>query len=211
MSQKLKFHNNWNVTKKYDQNGNLTKTDMSPKLKCHQIWNVTKTEVSPKLNCHQNWSVIKTEMLPKLKCYQTLLCPQKSKSKFKRSALNTLVLLHVRLVISKLKVTWSLQAGGGRGAPWSWISADVQEQLLEVNKSGHIRTYHDIWGIVSWLTMTNYDKLIRFVMLLKQHIQNHAHLMIKLYKLYSFVMLLKQHIQTHKHKIFIESSLGDAG
>ena len=59
--------------------------------------------------------------------------------------------------------------------------------------------------------MTNYDKLIRFVMLLKQHIQNHAHLMIKLYKLYSFVMLLKQHIQTHKHKIFIESSLGDTG
>ena len=29
---------------------------MSPKLKYHQIWNFTKTEVSPKLNCHQNWT-----------------------------------------------------------------------------------------------------------------------------------------------------------
>ena len=68
------------------------------KLKFHQNWYVTKTEMSPNLNCHQNWSVIKTAMLPKLKCYQTLKCPQKSKSKFKRSVLNTLVLfsLHLR-------------------------------------------------------------------------------------------------------------------
>ena len=35
----------------------FTKTEMLPKLKCHQNWSVTKTELSPKLKCHQNWSV----------------------------------------------------------------------------------------------------------------------------------------------------------
>ena len=60
MSSKLKYYQNWNVTK----------TDMSPKLKCHQNWNFTKTKVSPKLNCHQNWNFIKTELSLKLNCYQ---------------------------------------------------------------------------------------------------------------------------------------------
>ena len=60
-----------------DQNWNVTKTEMSPKLKCHQNWNVTKTVMSPKLKCPQNWKVTKTEMSqtemsPKLKCHQNL-------------------------------------------------------------------------------------------------------------------------------------------
>ena len=37
-------------------------------------WNVTKTEMSPKLKCHQNWNVTKTEMLPKLKCHKIKKC-----------------------------------------------------------------------------------------------------------------------------------------
>ena len=32
---------------------NVTRTEMSQKLKCHQNWNDTKTEMSPKLKCHQ--------------------------------------------------------------------------------------------------------------------------------------------------------------
>ena len=57
------------------------KTEMSPKPKCHPNWNVTKTEMSPKLKyyqklqCHQNWNVTKTEILlkkmqPQLKCHK---------------------------------------------------------------------------------------------------------------------------------------------
>ena len=42
---------------------------MTLKLKCYQNWcvknwNVTKTEISSKLKCHHNWSVTKSEMLP---------------------------------------------------------------------------------------------------------------------------------------------------
>ena len=41
------------------------------------VWYVTKTEISPNLKCHQNWSFTKTEMLLKLKCYHTLyFCSQ---------------------------------------------------------------------------------------------------------------------------------------
>ena len=36
------------------QNGNVNKTEISLN------WNVTKTELSPKLKCHQNWNVTKT-------------------------------------------------------------------------------------------------------------------------------------------------------
>ena len=61
-------------------NWNITKTEMSPKLKCyqnrnvielkcHKNWNVTKNEMSPKLKCLQNWNVTKTEMSSKLKFY----------------------------------------------------------------------------------------------------------------------------------------------
>ena len=53
---------------KYCENLNVTKTDMSPKQKCHQDWVVTKTELSPKLICHQSWNVFKAAMSPKLKC-----------------------------------------------------------------------------------------------------------------------------------------------
>ena len=60
MSPKLKCHQNWNVAK----------NELPPKLKCHLKWNVTKTEMSPKLKCHQNLNVTKTEMSPKLKCHQ---------------------------------------------------------------------------------------------------------------------------------------------
>ena len=41
---------------------------MLQKIKCHQNWNVTKTEMSPKLKCltklkyHKNWNITRTEM-----------------------------------------------------------------------------------------------------------------------------------------------------
>ena len=53
MSQKLIYHQNWNITK----------TEMSPNLKCHQNWSFTKTGLSPKQKFHQNSNVIKTERL----------------------------------------------------------------------------------------------------------------------------------------------------
>ena len=39
---------------------------MSQKLKFHQNWIVTKTKTSSKLKCHQNWNVTKTEILPNI-------------------------------------------------------------------------------------------------------------------------------------------------
>ena len=42
---KLTCHQNWNV----NENWNVNKTKMSPKLKCHKNWNVTKTEMSQKV------------------------------------------------------------------------------------------------------------------------------------------------------------------
>ena len=65
MSSKLKYSQNWNVTKTY----------MSPKLISHQNWNVTKSEMSPKLKILQNWIVSKTEVSSKLKCYLTEMLP----------------------------------------------------------------------------------------------------------------------------------------
>ena len=60
MSPKLKCHQNF---KKNHKNWNITKTEMSLKLKYHQNWNVAKTEISPNLKCYQNWNVTITEML----------------------------------------------------------------------------------------------------------------------------------------------------
>ena len=58
-NRKLIFHQNWNVTK----------TEMSLKLKYHQKFcqklDITKTELAPKHKCHQNWNVPTTEMSPK--------------------------------------------------------------------------------------------------------------------------------------------------
>ena len=78
MSLKLKGHIKWLVTKTeifknsnvFLKSGNVIKTEILPKLKCHQNWYVTKTEMSPKLKCHQNCSFTKTELSPKLKCHQ---------------------------------------------------------------------------------------------------------------------------------------------
>ena len=54
---------------------------MSTKQKCHQNLNVTKTEMSLKLKCqklsqHQNLNVTITEVLPKLRCHQNKKWPQ---------------------------------------------------------------------------------------------------------------------------------------
>ena len=54
MSLKLKFHNNWN----------LTKTKIASKIK-----------LKKKRKYHHNWNINTTEMSPKLKCYQTELLP----------------------------------------------------------------------------------------------------------------------------------------
>ena len=70
--QKLKCHQNWDVTN----------TELLPKLNCHQKWNVPKTEISPKWNvtitemspvlkCHEKWKCTKTEKSPELKCHQS--------------------------------------------------------------------------------------------------------------------------------------------
>ena len=48
-----------------EKNGNVTKTDMSSKLKCFQNSNITKIDMSPRLKCHKNRSVTKSEMLLK--------------------------------------------------------------------------------------------------------------------------------------------------
>ena len=54
---------------------------MTQKLKCHQNWNVTKTEMSPKPNVHNNENITKiyqdvnftlTETSINLKFYQKL-------------------------------------------------------------------------------------------------------------------------------------------
>ena len=42
MSIKLKFQQNWNLTKK---------------IKSHQNWNVIKTEMSPKIKIWPNWNI----------------------------------------------------------------------------------------------------------------------------------------------------------
>ena len=71
MSPKLKCHQNWNDTKtEMSPKLNVTKAEMSIKLKCHRNWNVTRTEMLPKLKCHQNWNVTETEISLKLKYYQ---------------------------------------------------------------------------------------------------------------------------------------------
>ena len=75
----------WSGSVLCHQNWNVTKTEMSPKLKYHQNWivtkkkchqniNVTQIEMSqnwksPKLNCHQNWNVTKSEMFSSLKMF----------------------------------------------------------------------------------------------------------------------------------------------
>ena len=63
------------------KNGNVTKTDMSSKLKYYQNLNVTKTYTSTKQKCHKKWNVIKTEMsqnwnVPQLKCPTTEMSPK---------------------------------------------------------------------------------------------------------------------------------------
>ena len=65
---------------------------MSPKIKFHQKKMFTKTRISSKLKCHQNRNFTKTEMLPNI-----IIMSSKSKSKSKRSALITLVLLTMKL------------------------------------------------------------------------------------------------------------------
>ena len=94
--------NNWNKTKnekllelKCHHNGNVFKTKISPKQKCHQLMalkmkchqnkNVTKTDMSPKLKCHWNWNVTKTqifqtEMSWKLKCHKNSSVTKTEKS-----------------------------------------------------------------------------------------------------------------------------------
>ena len=58
------------IKKEMSQKLIIIKTEILPKLKCHQNWYVTKTKMSPYLKCHQNWSLTKTELLPKLKCHK---------------------------------------------------------------------------------------------------------------------------------------------
>ena len=41
----------------FDKNGNFTKTEMSPELKCPENLNVTKTEIPPKLKRLPNLKV----------------------------------------------------------------------------------------------------------------------------------------------------------
>ena len=131
MSQKLspgqKCHQNWISPK----------TKMSPKLKFHQNWIVTKTECSSKLKCHQNWIVIKTEMLPNL----IMSSKSKSKSKYERLALITLVLFSVIFILlfgnwgnlevwqyslwapvhctAQRRITWTGWPGGSLPSCWS--------------------------------------------------------------------------------------------
>ena len=54
---------------KNKQNSNVIKTEMSPKLDCHQNWNVTK------MKFHQKQNATKNEISPKLKCHQKQKCP----------------------------------------------------------------------------------------------------------------------------------------
>ena len=86
MSSKLKYDPNLIATKpetlpklKYHQNWSVTKTE-----KCDQNWNITKTEMSPKLKCNPNWNITKPLMPPTLKI--------SSKSKSRRLALISLAL-----------------------------------------------------------------------------------------------------------------------
>ena len=79
MSSKLKCYQNWNVTK----------PEMSPKIKIHQELMMTKNRISSKLKCQLKGNVTKTEMLPNI-----IIMSWKSKSKYKRSALITLVLFY---------------------------------------------------------------------------------------------------------------------
>ena len=48
--------------KKNHPNWNVTKTEMSQKLKCHE-----KTDVAPKLKCYQSWNFTLSKMLQNLK------------------------------------------------------------------------------------------------------------------------------------------------
>ena len=63
---------------------------MSQQLKCHKNWNLTKTKMSLKLKCQENWNVTITEILPNLKMPSK--SKSKSKLKPRRSALITFIL-----------------------------------------------------------------------------------------------------------------------
>ena len=88
----MKFHKNWNVTKKlkFQSNWNVTnwnalklvfqKTKLSLKLNCHLNWKVTWTEISLKLKYKSNlydteteislnWNVTETEMPRIINCH----------------------------------------------------------------------------------------------------------------------------------------------
>ena len=49
---------------------------MLSKLICHKHWNISRTELSPKLKRQQKLSVTKPEMSPKLNCHETELSPK---------------------------------------------------------------------------------------------------------------------------------------
>ena len=71
------FHQTLNVTKiemslkiKCHQKCSVTETEMLPKLKCHLHWIVATAEMSLTVIRHQIWNVTKTAISPKLKYHQ---------------------------------------------------------------------------------------------------------------------------------------------